>query len=356
MAIDPSTLPDFSDVVSVEWMDGRFFYHRADDTIWASEPGEPLKVLPLSYGSSEVDPDPIVRIIVHRKELHVVNRHTVEVFQTVGGSGFPLDRIENAVTRKGGVGRHSVCVFADTLALLGGGRNEAPAIYLVDNSIATKVSDGDIDRILSGYTEAQLEAAVLEARTNDGFQHLYVHLPDQTLVFDAVESKRQQRAIWFTLDSGQDVRQRYRARGWVFAHGKWWAGDPTRPGLGYASRTTSYHYGDAVQHEFSTVMLYAESQDAVVHEMELISLPGRVALGANPTIWTSYSRDGLTFSQERGISAGGIGNSLKRIAWRTLGAIRHWRIQRFRWLSDCHLSVLALNVEIEPLFVRPRRG
>jgi hypothetical protein len=343
-------------VISVEWLDGRFLYHTTDDIIYASAPGDPDLINPFSFGSSEIDPDPIVRLLVHRKELHAINRHTIEVFQTVGGLGFPLQRIENAVTERGAVGTHACCIFDETIAILGGGRNEAIGVHLVDNAIATKISDGEIDRLLASYTPEQLAAAVLEARNSDDARHLYVHLPDQTLVFDSVETKRQQRMVWFSLDSGQGTRQRYRAMGWVHAFGKWWAGDPTAPGLAYADKTQSYHYGAAVQHEFSTLMLYAESQDAIVHEMELIALPGRVANGANPTVFTSYSRDGRDFSQERGIAAGTIGQTLKRLVWRTMGRILHWRIQRFRWLSDAHLSVMALNVESEPLFVRPRRG
>lgn len=342
-------------VISVEWLDGRFIVTDGE-LIYAMEVSDPNVLNPFSYGSSEIDPDPVVRLLVHRKELHVINRHSIEVFQTVGGTGFPLARVPNAVTEKGAVGTHAACVFDETIAFVGGARNEALGVYLADNSIATKISDGEIDRLLAGLTEQQAADIVVEARAGDDQKHLYVHLPTQTLVFDSVETKRQQRPVWFTLDSGQDTRQRYRAAGWVHAFGKWWAGDPTQPGLAYADKTQGAHYGAPVQHEFSTIMLYADSQDAIVHEMELIALPGRVALGANPTVWTSYSRDGLQYSQERGIAAGSIGQTLKRLAWRTMGRILHWRIQRFRWLSDAHISVMALNVEIEPLFVRPRRA
>lgn len=352
---DPPGLP-FTGMESIEWLDNRFFFHSNLDIIYGSDPGLPLNVNQFAFGSSEIDPDPIVRLITHRKELHVINRHTIEVFQTVGGLGFPLQRIENAVTEKGAIGRFAACIFDEAIAMVGGGRNEALGVYLVDNALATKISDGEIDRLLGSLSEQEAASIVVESRTGDDQKHLYIHLPTQTLVFDSVESKRQQKLIWFTLDSGQDTKQRYRAMGWVHAFGKWWAGDPTQPGLAYADKTQSYHYGTPVQHEFSTIMMYAESQDAIVHEMELIALPGRVALGATPTVWTSYSRDGLQYSQERGIAAGTIGQTLKRLAWRTMGRILHWRIQRFRWLSDAHISVMALNVEIEQLFVRPRRG
>jgi hypothetical protein len=70
------------------------------------------------------------------------------------------------------------------------------------------------------------------------------------------------------------------------------------------------------------------------------------------TIWTSYSADGQTYSQEVGVRAPRPGQATKRIGWRTCGTIRNWRIQRFRWLSDVNISVVRLNLAIEQLTTR----
>ena len=85
------------------------------------------------------------------------------------------------------------------------------------------------------------------------------------------------------------------------------------------------------------------------HELELVALPGRVALGADPVIWTSYSLDGETWSQERATPAGRQGQRLQRIAWRRQGKMRQYRMQRFRGTSDAHLSIARLEAEIEAL-------
>jgi hypothetical protein len=74
------------------------------------------------------------------------------------------------------------------------------------------------------------------------------------------------------------------------------------------------------------------------------------------TIWTSHSSDGQSFSQERQARAPRPGDAQKRVGWRTCGTISNWRIQRFRWLSDTNVSVLRLNVVIEPLKTRPGNG
>ena len=76
---------------------------------------------------------------------------------------------------------------------------------------------------------------------------------------------------------------------------------------------------------------------------------GRVALGDSPYIATSYSYDGQTWSQDRSILAGGIGNRTRRLQWYRQGSMTHLRTQRFRGTSDAHLAFLRLEAKIEGL-------
>ena len=85
--------------------------------------------------------------------------------------------------------------------------------------------------------------------------------------------------------------------------------------------------------------------------MELIANTGFVALGDDPTIYTSWSTDGLNDSEERFIKAGKQGERSKRLSWRFQGKMEDRRIQRFRGNSDSHLTFLRLEAEIEPLYV-----
>jgi len=79
-----------------------------------------------------------------------------------------------------------------------------------------------------------------------------------------------------------------------------------------------------------------------------------VTFGLTPTLWTSYSLGGATWSQERPIAAGRQGERTKRLCWRTQGTLTNTRIQRFRWTSDTLLSVNRLEASLE--LMRPRHG
>ena len=107
--------------------------------------------------------------------------------------------------------------------------------------------------------------------------------------------------------------------------------------------------GDVIGWEFGTQIVYNSGNGAIFHEIELIALTGRVQLGLNPTIWTSWSEDGETFSQEFAIQAGKIGQRNIRLSWIRQGVMQHWRIQKFRGTSDAHMSIARLEARIEGL-------
>lgn len=346
--LSKNTDADLGIVNSMLWVDG-YFMTTDGEFLVVTELGNPFAVNPLKYGSSEVDPDPIKCLLKVRNEVYALNRHTGEVFDNIGGELFPFQRIEGAQLQRGTLGAHTACVFIESVAFLGSGRNEAPAVWIGANSQTVKISTREVDKIFLDYTEAQLENVVLEARVDKGHQFLYIHLHDQTLVYDASASSVMQERVWFSLTSSITGNSVYRGRNFVWCYDKWLCGDPTSYLIGYLTDSISSHYGDINGWEFGTTIIYNNSVGAMFHQLELVGLTGRIALGTDPTISTSYSVDGESWSQERFIKAGKTGDRLKRLVWFQQGAMRNWRIQRFRGTSDAHISVARLEATLEPL-------
>jgi hypothetical protein len=342
------TDPDLGVVLDVVWVDG-YFMTTDGTSLVVTELADPLAVNPLKYGSSEVDPDPVVALLKLRNEIYALNRNTIEVFDNVGGDFFPFQRVDGAQIQKGVIGTFGCCVFIETVAFLGSGRNEAPGIYLGANATATKISTQEIDELLQTYTEAQLAAVKMEARNDKAHEHLYVHLPDKTLVYDAAASQEMQTQVWFTLTTSTVGFSQYRARNLVWAYDKWLVGDPQSSAIGYLVDNIGTHWGQIVRWEFGTIIVYNEGNGAIFNKLELVSLTGRVALGIDPIITTSYSVDGMAWSQDRPLRVGTTGNTTKRLAWFQQGHMRNWRIQRFRGDSQAHLSFARLEAQLEPL-------
>ena len=342
------TDPDLGVVLDFCWVDG-YFMTTDGEFLIVTELTNPLLVNPLKYGSSEVDPDPVVALLKLRNEVYALNRNTIEVFDNVGGELFPFARIDGAQLQKGVIGTQACCVFIERIAFLGSGRNEAPGIYIGASAVTKKVSTQEIDTILLQYTEAQLSLVKLEARNDKSHQHLYVHLPDQTLVYDAAASEALQTPVWFVLVTTLAGIAQYRARNMVWCYDKWLVGDPQSTSIGYLVQDIGSHWGEQVRWEFGTLIVYNQSNGAIFNEMELVALTGSIALGKNPQISTSYSLDGKAYSQEKFISVGTIGNTKKRLAWFQQGHMRNWRVQRFRGDSDAHVSYVRLEAQIEAL-------
>jgi hypothetical protein len=340
--------PDLGTAIDVIWIDG-YFMTTDGAFLVVTDLDDPTAVNPLKYGSSEADPDPVNGLLKIQNEVYALNRYTIEVFDNVGGDLFPFQRIEGAMIQKGSLGTYCSCEFSGAVAFLGSGRGEAPAIYIGANANATKISTREIDQILETYTEEQLSNSMLEKRVDKGHQHLWVHLPDRTMVYDLAGSAAVQEPIWFYLTSSMADFAQYRSRNLVWIFDKWHCGDPSTTKIGTLDDSISTQYGDRVRWEFGTTIIYNEGKGAIFNELELVCLTGRVANGINPTISTSYSLDGETWSDEKFTSVGTIGNTTKRIAWRRLGKMRNWRIQRFKGNSDAHISIARLEAQLEPL-------
>lgn len=342
---------DLGTVVDMKWIDGYFMTTDGVDLI-TTDLADPMSIQTTHYGSAEADPDPVNAVDELRTEAYAFGRFTVEVYQNIGGNGFPFQRIEGAQVGKGIIGTHAYCALGDTFMFLGSGRGEAPAVYQMVPGNVQKVSTREIDQILLGYTEAQLSLVVMETRVDKNHQHVLLHLPDQCWVYDTIGSQALGEPIWFSLTTSVVGLGIYRARGLVWCYDQWNCGDPTSTALGKLVSDVSTHYGQTTGWDFGTMIIYNDGNGAIVHELELVCLTGRVALGADPVIWTQYSLDGQTWSQERPTKAGKQGQRSKRICWRTQGKMQHWRIQRFRGTSDAHLSIARLEAQIEPLFTK----
>lgn len=380
-ALSKVTDEDLGNVIDMCWVDG-YFMTTDGDYLIVTELNDPTSINPLKYGSSEADPDPIIALLKLRNEVYALNRYTIEVFDNVGGDLFPFKRIEGAQVQKGALGTQTCCNFDEMIAFLGSGRNESPSIYLVSNANAYSIATQEIALMLQGYTESQLSSVKLEARIDLSHKLLYVHLPDKTLVYDHAASELMQQRIWFTLIGGLSETGKYPARNFVWCYNKWICGDIekkydsyvlvtnnnedliTEDGLntietndvlyakiGYLDRHISTQWGNKCRWEFSTPVVYNESRSALFNELELVSLTGRIELGSTPKISTSYSVDGVTWSQEKYINAGNQGDSLKRLVWWQQGMMRNWRIQRFQGDSDAHISTMRLEAKLEPLAV-----
>lgn len=342
------TDPDLGTVLDVMFLSG-YFVTTDGENVVATDLADPFAVNPLKYGSSEFDPDPVLSLHRQRNEAYVLNRYTIEVFDNVGGAGFPFATVKGAEIQKGVIGTHMRCGIGDTFAFVGGGRGEPPSVYIATGGSAQKVATREIEEVLQGYSEYALSNSSMEYRALEGHQFLYIHLPDRTIVHDLSASQAVQQSVWFGLTSDFDLAGPYRARNFVYCYGRWLCGDIYDGRIGVVDQTTATQYDEDTSYRFDAGLIYNEARGAIVNSLELIGLPGRAPFGNTPAIFNSYTDDGVQYSNERGISAGTSGQTGKRLQWRRQGRMKVWRVQRFRGVTRGPMAFARLEAELEPL-------
>lgn len=336
-----------ANLIDMCWVDG-YWVVTDGEFIAVSDLAAPSTFNPLKVGSTD-RPDPIQCLLKVLNELHVVSRNFIDVFQNVGGSLFPFQRVSTAVITKGTVGLRGACVFNDTVAFVGNGRNEAPSVYLGRSGQSVPITTVEIDKLLESYTTAELSAILTEAVFTQGGQYLFIHLPDRAIVYDAVMSAKAQQPVWHIRTSAIAGFSQYRAQNMVRANDVWVVGDPQSSAIGILSVTDAQHYGLPNRWEFSTLMLRTGGTGATMHSLELLGLTGVVAFGADPMISTASSTDGVNFGTEQSIRSGRAGERAKRMRWFKQGTWKSFRIQRVRGDSGSRLSPLSLDADISPL-------
>lgn len=349
LVLEPVLDGDIGTVLDQIWVDG-YFMTTDGVSLVVTELNDPMEINPIKYGSSEIDPDNVVALLKVRGEVLVLNRYTIETFQNVGGANFPFQRISGAMVQKGCVGKDAKCRVAQTYAFVGGGRNESLSIWLGNDSSCIKIATREIEQILSKYTEAQLSKLIMESREYDAHQHIYVHLPNETLVYDFAASAATSSPVWFTLSSGVAGQSKYRARNLVYCYNKWIVGDAYDGRIGYLSDTVATQYGQIAEWRFSTSFIYNASAGGIINSLELVALTGRAELGVNPTISLSHTKDGLTWSDEKFCSTGGRGEYAQRITWRRVtGIFRQYLGLRFRGANGSVISFARIEAQVEGL-------
>lgn len=346
-----ATLTQITDVdigtpIDVLWVDGYFMFTDGS-FLYVTDLADPFSIDPLKYASSEIDPDSIIGLLKYRNEVYALNQNTTEVFDNLGGTGFAFQRLPGGLIPKGCIGTKAKALFGDSFAWIGNARNEPCSVYVASGGSALKIATREIETRLEAYTDAQLATAIMEARADKAHQHLMIHLPSETMVYDAAASVVAGEPIWFFLSTGAAGLNAYRARNFTWCYGKWLVGDTQDGRIGYVNEAVASQYTVAQGWQFDTMFLYNEGKGAIFWSLELVGTMGRAT--GDPLVYHSYTLDGLSWSVERSVRMGSSGQTQQRVVFRRVGRMENFRGDRFRGVASGPFSWARLEAELESL-------
>jgi len=336
---------DLGHVHDMIWIDG-YFMTTDGTSVIVTELADPFSVHPLKYGSAEEDPDMVTGLIKVQNEAYILGRYTVQVFQNVGGNGFPFKTVQGATIPFGCVSASAKCLFASSFAFVGSSRNQPLAVYLGGSGTAQAISNREVVDALAAVEDP--DAIILEARTYNDEDRLLVHLPNETWCFVSKVSQAAGEVVWYRLKSGRD--EPYRIRNMVLNDGQMIVGDSESAALGILAEDTQ-HFGVTPEWEFSAGLIYNESRGGIIHDVELVGLPARGSADEDATIFMSLTRDGEVYGQERALQPVKVGARYRRMIWRP--HTRFWNMigLKFRGYDAQLAGFSGLQANIEGLSV-----
>lgn len=314
---------------TVVFKDGFFVFSASDGTVFFNSAlNDPFTYDALDFGSAEINPDKIVALHVNHNELFVCGSETIELFQNVGGAGFPFQRIGGANIQKGVHAKFSLIEFDNTFCFVGGGLNEGSAVWKVTgSSSAQKISTNAIDKEIQKFTSEEIESSFALTYASKGqflalFTFESTRIPSRTFVYNATASALMQQRVWFEFQDGV-TDDRFRVQSIVSAYGKLLVGDSTTGMIGELDGDTLDYYGNEIFRQSTSQPFDQGGLPIFAGEFEATFQSGvglTVGQGSDPIVRMDKSDDGgRTFNSETRRTIGKIGEYGQRSIWRRQG-------------------------------------
>ena len=374
------TDPDFPGAVTVAYLDGYFVFNEPNSQrVWVTALLDGTSIDPLDFASAEGSPDGLVAVNVDHREAWLFGTDSVEVWYDVGGTDFPLQRIQGAFNEIGCVAAFSIAKLDNSLFWLGTDARGQGIVYKANGYTGQRVSTHAIEYAIAQYGNISDALAYTYQQEGHGFYVLTFPSANATWVYDAATQAWHERA---GLVNGAFTRHRSNCQcnfggetivgdfenGNIYKYSlevysdngdpqKWlrsWRAIPTgqntlkrtaqhslqldaESGVGLNGFTTEQVFYLVTQ---NSDKLITESGDYIASEITSTVL-------ADPQVMLRWSDDGgHNWSNEHWTSMGGIGRFGQRIIWRRLGMTTRIRDRVYEVSGTDPVKIAIMGAEL----------
>lgn len=334
------TDPDLKLPLDQDWIDGYFFYTDGE-FIYHSLIADEKQVDPLQFATAEVMPDRTLGVMRTTDNLMAVfGRYSIEYFINQANEQFAFSRITQKSVGGGICGTHCKTMIGDTIFILGGRKNESPAVHMLENSMLQAVSTRSVDKIIALYTEAELSQAVLESRTDKQDQFLIVRLPRHTLLLNVSAAKAIGfQDAWAVLTYGVDLSP------WLGMNGVY---DPLQSAWIYGSASGTVYKLDPMTAAQGGAETEFEVRTPLVMmpKLRVPKIEARTVTGFSPlvTVALSITQEGAFYGTESWRDYGEVGAYDKHFIFRRIGFVSEMVSFRVRSVSAHKINFCKLEV------------
>lgn len=315
----------------VQFIDGYFIVNVPDSpnfAISALYDGDSWDILDRSIAAS--NPDNINALIADNGNLWLFGDRSVEVFQNTGAAAFPFERIPGAVIQTGCAAPFTVQAFDNTVAWLGVDEYGRGVVWKANGYSAQRMSTQAIEAAIATSEDFTDSYSYVYHEQGHIFYCLQVRGLATTLVYDGATGQWHERAF---KDSVTNTLEQHRGSCHLFFDQKNLIGDRINGDIYQQSLSFYDHNGDEMLRRRVSPHQAQEKQNIAFSSFELDLETGRgltTGQGSDPQIMMRYSDNGgRTWSNERWVSAGAIGEYKTRVRWGRCGSARDrvWDVQ-----------------------------
>jgi hypothetical protein len=334
---------DLGNPIDGVWVNGRYFMTDGE-YIYHTDITDESSIDPLKYATAEFMPDPSLGVAkTQDNKVIVFGRYTLEYFVDVETENFAFQRVETRAQKIGIVATHAKCEANGKWFITGGRKEESLGVHIIGVGASQKISTREIDKILKQYNENELINMRMESRSEEDTTFIYVHLPSETLVYNAGIAETFGNSVaWSILKIGSE-NLNYRGINGVFDAnlGYWVYGDKLASILGHLDNTVFTQYDE--KQEWYLYPPFINIESASIDEIEIETIPGHNIVD-DATVAFSLTYDGETYSQEWWDLYSEINNRSIRYIQRRLGYVPSWVGFRFRGLTTSRMAFSGMTL------------
>lgn len=312
----------------VEPNSGRWFICDLNDfTIYDS----------LDFATAEGGPDNLVSIESNNRQFVLFGEDSLELWDNIGGSGFPFERIPNGYVECGCGAPYSTCSTDHTVYWIDSDR----IARRLEGNIARRISQDGVEQKWQDYET--IEDAYAYPYVFDGHTFVVFRFPSAgaTWVYDINTQEFHERQSY-----GYD---HWRAQWIVKCYDKTLVGDTQTGNIGELDANTYTEWGGVLLRE-GTSGVVADNGRQIYHDHLEIGLDvGNVPLsgqGSAPELMLDVSDDGgVKFRARSNRSLGATGRYRKRVFWDRNGRSRE-RVYRFRMTDPGPFVITSTRLDV----------
>ena len=371
---------DFPGAVTVGYLDGYFVFNEPNSQrVWVTQLLDGTSIDPLDFASAEGSPDGLVAVNVDHREAWLFGTDSVEVWYDVGGTDFPLQRIQGAFNEIGCVAAFSIAKLDNSLFWLGTDARGQGIVYKANGYTGQRVSTHAIEYAIAQYGNISDALAYTYQQEGHGFYVLTFPSANATWVYDAATQAWHERA---GLVNGAFTRHRSNCQcnfggetivgdfenGNIYkytldvysdnnAPQKWlrsWRAIPT--GQNTLKRTAQHSLQlDAESgvglNGFTTEQVFflitQDGDNLITENGNYLATDITSSVIADPQVMLRWSDDGgHNWSNEHWTSMGGIGRFGQRIMWRRLGMTTRIRDRVYEVSGTDPVKIAIMGAEL----------